>query len=316
MHHAKQYPDRLELLSKFVPVGNDSGYGCSEDLFNEVQEFLQPDEILALLEGSTGAPGRPVTVAPVYRRSLAKAYGDPERYEAIVRNPDGSILAAEYLPLARLYLARGNHAKALSYLEQGARQPYGSQREQDELKYACYRHLGRTDEAEALLDRWLTSAHTRHGLEAIISVAGESRRAEISERFRQGLLGQETPSLPTISGLLELGETSQAAAGMRVVNASPDRFNYYLLADVAKQFVAAKYPLEGALCYRLLIEDTLDAARSKAYKHAVKYMKVLVKLDGKVEDYGKHPTHEGFVAGLREDTRGSGRFGGWWGSRR
>jgi len=82
------------------------------------------------------------------------------------------------------------------------------------------------------------------------------------------------------------------------------------LQDLASLAEAAGRRLVAVVCYRHLIRDILNDARSRAYGHAVKYYHKLDALDGLVEGHGSLGEHSSFVAELR---RQHGRKHGFWG---
>jgi hypothetical protein len=58
-----------------------------------------------------------------------------------------------------------------------------------------------------------------------------------------------------------------------------------------------------------MIEDTLRGAKSKRYRHAARHLADCAACDAAIADYGDHPTHDAFLATLREDHR---RKHGFW----
>jgi hypothetical protein len=84
---------------------------------------------------------------------------------------------------------------------------------------------------------------------------------------------------------------------------------YYILSPVAES-LEGKYPLSAVLLRRALIEDTLNGAKSKRYKHGARHMLEIESLDRQITDYGDHETHEAFVSRLRYK---HARKRGFWG---
>jgi hypothetical protein len=58
-----------------------------------------------------------------------------------------------------------------------------------------------------------------------------------------------------------------------------------------------------------MIEDTLDGAKSKRYRHVARHLAECQSLASLISDYGQFETHEGFLARLRA---GHGRKAGLW----
>ena len=63
--------------------------------------------------------------------------------------------------------------------------------------------------------------------------------------------------------------------------------------------VGGRHPLAATLLRRAMIEDTLDGAKSKRYRHAARHLAECQSLASFISDYGQFETHTGFVARLR-----------------
>ena len=50
---------------------------------------------------------------------------------------------------------------------------------------------------------------------------------------------------------------------------------------------------------RAMIDFTLDKAKSTRYGHASRYLQSCAYMAKKIEDFGGHIDHEGYVAGLQ-----------------
>jgi hypothetical protein len=85
--------------------------------------------------------------------------------------------------------------------------------------------------------------------------------------------------------------------------------NLYYLLDPAARWLEGSDPLAATLLRRSMIEDTLNGAKSKRYRHAARHLAECQSLAALISDYGPFETHEGFVARLRA---GNGRKVGFW----
>jgi hypothetical protein len=83
---------------------------------------------------------------------------------------------------------------------------------------------------------------------------------------------------------------------------------YYLLHPVAR-WLEGSHPLAATLLRRALIEDTLDGAKSKRYRHAARHLAECQSLASMISDYGQFETHDTFVARLRAK---HSRKSGFW----
>jgi hypothetical protein len=63
--------------------------------------------------------------------------------------------------------------------------------------------------------------------------------------------------------------------------------------------LAGKHPLAATLALRAMIEFALDQSRTSRYKHAARHLLECAGLATNFGDFGKHETHQAFVARMR-----------------
>ena len=85
--------------------------------------------------------------------------------------------------------------------------------------------------------------------------------------------------------------------------------NLYYLLDPAARWLEGAHPLAATLLHRAMIEDTLDGAKSKRYRHAARHLAACQALVTLISDYGGFETHEVFVSRLRAK---HSRKSGFW----
>ncbi len=79
--------------------------------------------------------------------------------------------------------------------------------------------------------------------------------------------------------------------------------NQYYLLDPAAGWLEGTHPLAATLLRRAMIEDTLEGAKSKRYRHAARHLAECQALASLIDDYGQFETHDAFVARLRTTLR-------------
>ena len=99
------------------------------------------------------------------------------------------------------------------------------------------------------------------------------------------------------------------AADLVVARAGEVNGNLYYLLDPAARWQEGAHPLAATLLRRGMIDDTLDGAKSKRYRHAARHLAECRALASVITDYGKFETHETFVSRLR--VRHSRKSGFW-----
>ena len=85
--------------------------------------------------------------------------------------------------------------------------------------------------------------------------------------------------------------------------------NLYYLLDPAARWLEGAHPLAATLLRRAMIEDTLDGAKSKRYRHAARHLAECQALASVISDYGEFEPHGTFVSRLR--TKHSRKSGFW-----
>src|SRR5690242_7573113 len=63
--------------------------------------------------------------------------------------------------------------------------------------------------------------------------------------------------------------------------------NLYFLLDPAAQWLEAAHPLAATLLHRAMIEDTLDGAKSKRYRHGARHLIACQSLAAPIGDHGQ-----------------------------
>ena len=106
----------------------------------------------------------------------------------------------------------------------------------------------------------------------------------------------------------EWPEPRSAAQLVLARRAEIDGNLYYLLDPVARWLEGA-HPLAATALRRAMIEDTLEGAKSKRYRHAARHLAECRSLAPLISDYGSFETHEAFAARLR--SRHSRKAGFW-----
>ncbi len=85
--------------------------------------------------------------------------------------------------------------------------------------------------------------------------------------------------------------------------------NFYEVMSPASNDIQGAYPLAAVLLRRLMIDFSLEKARSSRYKHAARHLLECQSANHVIEDYGNFPSHTYYEAKLRTD---HGRKSSFW----
>jgi len=100
--------------------------------------------------------------------------------------------------------------------------------------------------------------------------------------------------------LLCLNETQRAESLVLARQDEIEHCFYDSLLKLAKMFDEKKCWLAATVCYRGLLSDILNQARSKAYTHAARYYKKLTLISKHIEQYSPLVEHTDFIQQLDE----------------
>ncbi len=84
--------------------------------------------------------------------------------------------------------------------------------------------------------------------------------------------------------------------------------NAFDILTPAADTLEADHPLAATVLRRAMIQDTLDGAKSKRYRHAARHLSECQASDAAISDYGDIPAHDMFVATLRDKHSRKHRF--------
>lgn len=177
----------------------------------------------------------------------------------------------------------------------------------DEVYEECLEKLGKHDQLKThLWDRFEQSLSAR-SLRKYLKLLPDFDDIEAEEKAL-GIAEGHSHLGAAISFLVGWPSHERAA---RVVMARADQLdgNAYHLLSTAAEALEAKHPLAATLMRRTMIEDTLDGGKAKRYRHAARHLAECQSYGLAINDHGSFPTHEQFVASLKQR---HGRKHGFW----
>lgn len=292
------------VLARF----EDNGYAVWDHLLENSLQLLTVDELkqLALhFENTIHTAQKNPSQGEHYSyaagcastglEGVAIALNDPDLLEKNLqlRSPEPNEL--QKMHLARTLLNLGYAQRAITWL-QGEWTGY-ARHDQHRLLDACYQAAGDSDALVQLRRERYEVEPDAANLRLLIEVSSPQERQILKLGSVAKALGIAFFST-RINTLLELGALDEAAEQI-IANTSELDTTSYVAADWAKSLAKQGYPLAAVVCYRVLIDSTLKAARSKSYHYAVSYLKKLCALDTAINDYQGHLAHREYVGEVR-----------------
>lgn len=228
--------------------------------------------------------------------SIAAALNDCDLYARATTLVSPTPNSMQLGNIIRFCLDHGEPHTALRWYQHG--QQTLKHFEGTDLLDRIYADSGDINNLLALREAQYRKCPTFIGLEQLAEVIDETRRAALFEEAPKVALEIEDLT-SAVTFLFELERLDLAATR---VEQNPDGLNgmyYGVLTDFAKGFANEGHSLAAALCYRALLDDILERGYTKAYTHAARYFRMLVRLEKHLEHYQKHPCHTEYLAHLR-----------------
>jgi hypothetical protein len=212
--------------------------------------------------------------------------------------------------IATRLLAAGRAEEALAFLKKAAPAESSTRDLEEEWAFGLLRAddwdhawvaallaTGRQDEAQRFrwsrLETRLDAGHLHAYLKALPDfedVAAERRVLDQALAF---------PSFAiALSFLIEWKELRYAARLVLERTAEIDG-NLYFVLDPAAKALEGKQPLAAVILRRAMIDDTLEGAKAKRYRHGARHLLECRSLEPAIGDHGRFETHEAFLARLR-----------------
>jgi hypothetical protein len=326
----KARPDPHALAEQVFAAVTRNDYGEFDNLIPTIFPALGESGAAALKARLTGAmparrsADRHDSQAAAVRRALqdlADAEGDVDAYIALVPGEDRkrpSVAAG----IGRRLLDVGRADEAVAILEAAPpkKRPGrddlddfmglgwdGPDADWESVYIDALDATGKTEQAQRL--RWaafeerLSVDRLRAYLKALPDfddVLAEERAMEHALGFRD---------FSTALHFLHTWPAHRKAAQLVLERHAEIKGNLYYLLDPVARWLEGSHPLAATFLRRAMIEDTLDGAKSKRYRHAARHLAECRSLASIISDYGQFETHDAFVARLRAR---HGRKSGFW----
>ncbi|MFN7506192.1 DUF6880 family protein [Limnobacter sp.] len=211
--------------------------------------------------------------------------------------------------MANFCLQVGDAHRALYWLASTEWEPrFKGQR--DELLDQGLEATGQTERLTALRQEQYKANPCKANLQALAKILPAEQAEELTRHALTRVLAIDNPE-SRIRGLVEFNAIDLAADEVLEHSPQLEALFYSTLLNWIKRFEehcknneSKAVWLAMALCYRCLIKQILQDAKSKIYHHAVKYVKALQGLDAQAVlhdsyDYSPHPNHLQFMNELR-----------------
>lgn len=301
-----------ELLSRH----NDNGYAVWDQLISASADLLTTQELQQMAwcfeadfkraqDNNTEVfVSYPQLTASCGLAAVASALKDVALYEKSVLLHSAEPNELQKQSIVQFCLAVKDGTAALKWLDA----PWSNEAARVRLLDNTLELLGRDKDLLALRRQVYDKQPDNDNLQALLAVLPPQEQTAVQQQAVSRAQQLDNTTL-AISSLIALQALPEAAEQLLLRQHSLTTVSYYDLQAWAKAFIPAKQELAAILCYRVLLEDILQAARSKAYHHAASYYKQLAKLDAQIDSYQALPDWAEYQVLIRQQ---HGRKSAFW----
>ncbi|MCK4710723.1 MAG: hypothetical protein KAU21_19065 [Gammaproteobacteria bacterium] len=301
---------KINWLERVYTLYLDNDYAVYDVLLPNSAILLNPDQLTQLawryeseLKQALKTPSEKYSFnmealhGSVALGAVAEALKDPALYEraTLITSPEPNDLQKK--SIVQMYLKFDQTDGALRWLNT----PWQTRFETDRLALLdeAHQQSGNVDELKKTRFKFYSHDQTyssfKRYLELLNDTEQQSARLEAIQLAEQG--GELTAN---IDMLLNLNEPERAQL---LVLANPQGISncfYGDLLELAKKLEQQKCWLAATACYRSLLLDILNRARSKAYTHAARYYKKLEIISEQIQHFEPLDNHAEFIQQLKD----------------
>lgn len=316
---AKECDDKPWLADVVFELDMDNGYGARDGLLEQTSEFLPESQLRSLIarywERAESIPDSEEYAD--FRRwdcysgvaTIARQLGDAPLYEKATRARAPELGVSVCTDIARVYLEAGEAETALNWIQRHETPDTGQFRDAyDSVLSEIYSALGQSDKQEETLWSAFRDLRTIDNWETLITAVGENKRDTLLAREAQVILDQQDLDYNDAIFLIRTNKMEEASQYVLKHWEIIDGNHYYTVLPMAQHFDDANQWLAATVCYRKLLDSTLNKAQSRYYHHAVRYWKILDRISSEVNSWGNIPTHKDFVDIIERDHAKKVRF--------
>ncbi len=296
-------PDASALAAQIYASLNDNGYGQYDGLIGMFSESLGAaglDRLKSLFDARLADRSLSDWQRSTSRYALqdiADAMGDADAFAAQY-DSETQTVPANAARVAERFLNAGRPEDAMTALG-AARIDAGTHltADWDRVRINTLDALGQTEEAQLarwnVFERSLAPDHLRAFLERLPDFEDQEAEDRAMAHARQ--FGNVHAALHFLLVWPALGQIA------KLIEARWEELdgNYYELLSPAVDVLEADYPLATTLACRVLIDHTLNKAKSTRYRHAARHLSTCKRLASSLTSQASIQDHEAYVEMLR-----------------
>lgn len=305
---ASKCKDKKWISEILVELYEEDTYSLREYLLKQSAKFLPAGELRKLTElfmdrMNEAADDKQSSHWAYGAENLAEQLNDPVMFEkASLKSCKGftGIPNGSYIEIAEAYFKAGDCTTALAWLNKIPKTENYMAYERNKLLFSIYKKTGDKEKMHEIALKSFRKHRSEDNLKELLESVGESERGRIIEEETGLIIKNEQLSLTDADFLLKNGKTDEAEKYLVGKEDQINGDNYPSLLELSKKFEAENKFLASSIIHRALIDSILKKAQSKYYVYAVRYLKKLDAIAGKITDWRNFPTHDAYKEELRK----------------
>jgi len=226
--------------------------------------------------------------------SLARQIGDAPLYKDIVEETYDELPLSSQVDIATVYLECGDVDAALERLDRISPDAHFRLADREQLYEQCYRLKGDTRALILLLRRQFERSPSLRAIDELAKEVGEEERQNIINTQIDRIVTDNSFDSARAAFLFDVDASKTAET---YIVDRYDKLGDYFYAhhvDLVEKCEQAQCWLSASLLYRTLLIDILEAGRTKAYRHAVRYLEKTDEYAERIVDWTGHNDHATF----------------------
>ncbi len=229
--------------------------------------------------------------------AVARQLNDPRLFERVRRAWSPQLGVAACKDISEAWLAAGQPAIALSWLERVDPGEGFMQYEREDLLRTIHEQLGNREEVERIVWKRFHDARSAETLGDLLKVIGDDRRAAVIADAAAAILQNGAFAPGDARFLVECDRVADAADYVFTHHGRVNGDDWWDLVPLAESL--NQEPLAATVVYRALLDSILARAQSRAYAHAARYLRRLDGLASLIKDWRALAPHAVYAAAVR-----------------
>lgn len=299
--YASRCADKEKIAELILQLNRKNDYGIRDALIECAGECLPEPVIRSMIStlqqngGSAGSRNRSHLI-----ESLARQIKDAPLFAETRETSGRRLNSAAWVEIATVYFESGDCASAIEWLNRIAPDETFYTYERDRLLARIYQHTNDTEKLTVLLRQNLKKHHATSTLDELLSVIGQEHRSEVITEEIHHIMAEDKLNNTDLEFLIETDHMDEAEVYLLQRADQLDGSFYGTLIPLAEAFQKDQRSLASSLIFRALLNSILNRAYSKAYHHAVDYLKKLDQLAEGISDWKMHESHTAYKVALQE----------------